>query len=234
MPSLIDMSDAVNSPAGDKQLKAVKDKQCPFCGQAFTSSSLGRHLDLFIREKNPKEPDGIHDVDEIRKVRGSVTRRQPRGGILLRRDISTSTGTPTARSRRSITTEDVDNSNHLSPSTQHDGLLSADAVQSQFPFIHPWEASGVIRNLPPKSGESDRTADAEGGQAPNVDAGRRPVAPQRVASRQALKAQLDGKQKMQEALDTARAAELALREMVGSMRAAKLVISVSCSVHTLP
>ena len=52
----------------EPQLKAAKDKNCPFCGQAFTSSSLGRHLDLYIRAKNPKAPDGIHIVEEIRKL----------------------------------------------------------------------------------------------------------------------------------------------------------------------
>lgn len=31
--------------------KAAKDRKCQFCGQAFTSSSLGRHLDLYIRPK---------------------------------------------------------------------------------------------------------------------------------------------------------------------------------------
>ena len=46
--------------------KSTKDRACPFCGQAFTSSSLGRHLDLYIKPKNPNPADGVHDVDEIR------------------------------------------------------------------------------------------------------------------------------------------------------------------------
>lgn len=45
--------------------------------------------------------------------------------------------------------------------------------------------------------------------------------PQRVVTRQMMKAQFDVKQKVQDALDTARAAELALREMISSWRAAK-------------
>ncbi|KAF1911931.1 hypothetical protein BDU57DRAFT_542548 [Ampelomyces quisqualis] len=64
-------------------LKAAKDKTCPFCGQAFTSSSLGRHLDLYIRPKNPKPADGIHVVDEIRRLRGGITRRQAKSGVSL-------------------------------------------------------------------------------------------------------------------------------------------------------
>lgn len=56
---------------------ASKDKQCPYCHQPFTSSSLGRHLDQFISKK---KPDGIHNVDEIRRMRGGITRRTARGG----------------------------------------------------------------------------------------------------------------------------------------------------------
>jgi hypothetical protein len=35
----------------DSSTKASKDRNCPFCNQAFTSSSLGRHLDLYIKPK---------------------------------------------------------------------------------------------------------------------------------------------------------------------------------------
>ena len=44
---------------------------------------------------------------------------------------------------------------------------------------------------------------------------------QRVFSRQMMKSSMDVKQRVQEAIDTAKAAELALREMMGSWRAAK-------------
>ncbi|OAL27063.1 hypothetical protein AYO20_09871 [Fonsecaea nubica] len=54
---------------------AVKDKECPYCHQQFTSSSLGRHLDQFISKK---KPDGVHDVEEIRRLRGGITRRTAR------------------------------------------------------------------------------------------------------------------------------------------------------------
>jgi len=60
---------------------AVKDKECPYCRQRFTSSSLGRHLDQFI---NKKKPDGVHDVDGIKKMRAGITRRTARGA---RRDV---------------------------------------------------------------------------------------------------------------------------------------------------
>ncbi|RMD42951.1 hypothetical protein DV735_g2189, partial [Chaetothyriales sp. CBS 134920] len=54
---------------------ATKDKACQYCHQKFTSSSLGRHLDQFIFKK---KPDGIHNVDEIRALRGGITRRTAR------------------------------------------------------------------------------------------------------------------------------------------------------------
>ena len=71
-----------SATTGNGQSKAStlpKDRPCPFCGQSFTSSSLGRHLDLYIKDKNPKPPDGVHDVDAIRNLRGKITRRQPKG-----------------------------------------------------------------------------------------------------------------------------------------------------------
>lgn len=94
--------------------KAPKDKNCPYCGQAFTSSSLGRHLDLYIKSKNPKAPDGIHNVDEIRRIRGSITRRQPRGSA--RRDASAVGGSQSG-SKRSPAASDTDSVSAQSPGT---------------------------------------------------------------------------------------------------------------------
>lgn len=37
--------------ASQNGAKASKDRKCEFCNQAFTSSSLGRHLDLYIKPK---------------------------------------------------------------------------------------------------------------------------------------------------------------------------------------
>ena len=68
--------------ASESQQKtvAVKDRACEWCNQLFTSSSLGRHYDSFI--KKAKEPDGVHDVDEIRKLRENITRRTARAKLL--------------------------------------------------------------------------------------------------------------------------------------------------------
>lgn len=62
--------------ATGQKVLAVKDKRCRYCHQLFTSSSLGRHLDQYLFKK---KPDGIHDVDEIRRLRSGITRRTARG-----------------------------------------------------------------------------------------------------------------------------------------------------------
>ncbi|KAH1330539.1 hypothetical protein KXV58_007263 [Aspergillus fumigatus] len=75
-----------NSPGGgddnqsqsagqSKNPASVKDRKCQYCHQAFTSSSLGRHLDQYLFKK---KPDGVHDVEEIRRIRSGITRRQAR------------------------------------------------------------------------------------------------------------------------------------------------------------
>ncbi|KAL9053585.1 MAG: hypothetical protein Q9162_004682 [Coniocarpon cinnabarinum] len=85
-----------------------KDRICPFCEQAFTSSSLGRHLDLYIREKNPKPPDGIHDVEEIRKMRRKITRRQPKGsGVATAKRKAEADNGPVNTSTRKIRTQET-------------------------------------------------------------------------------------------------------------------------------
>lgn len=78
--------------------KSSKDKACPFCHQPFTSSSLGRHLDLYIKPKNPKPADGIHDVEKIKAMRGGITRRQPRNSLRPKQEGESDHGTPMSAS----------------------------------------------------------------------------------------------------------------------------------------
>ncbi|KAI1101261.1 hypothetical protein F4804DRAFT_16068 [Jackrogersella minutella] len=204
---------AAESPGASKA-GAPKDRSCPYCGQAFTSSSLGRHLDLYIKEKNPKAPDGIHDVDAIRKMRGSITRRQPRGS-LARRDGSTP-GTPTASSKRSPAPD----LGSRQPVIPKDGQFVVDNQMPKYPFQPTWEATGVINDIPSRNGELKNSPDDSNGQ----DSRRLPM--QRAPSRTVQKSQLDARQKLADAMDTARAAELALREMLSSLRAAKQQIDM--------
>lgn len=177
---------------------ASKDKACQFCGVSFTSSSLGRHLDQFIKDKKPKPPDGVHDVEEIRRMRGNITRRQPRNS-LRRRETLTPAGTPKGTSSLKDSTSSQDLSKVASPFSPNNSNPKAQAPP-------PWELTGVIN-------EAVRNGDTNGNA-------RNPQ--QRAPSRQlAQKVQLDVRNKLTEASDSAKAAELALREVLGSLRAAK-------------
>jgi len=213
-------SNADTSVNGGKS-GAPKDKACPFCHQQFTSSSLGRHLDLYIKEKNPKPADGIHNVDDIRKMRGGITRRQPRNSA-SRREDSTPVGTPGAQDRRSPRT-DSERLGNRSPSLARNDAGASE--QMGFGRVKPgfhlnrgtWESTGVMNNIPPLMASDARSWDGE-----DRDGGRRLEPRSRSVSKQMLaKTTFEQKQKMIDALDNARAAELALRELIGSIRAAK-------------
>lgn len=199
---------------------APKDKSCPFCHQAFTSSSLGRHLDLYIKEKNTKPADGIHDVDEIRELRRGITRRQPRNST-SRREDSTPAETPGAQGRKSPPPKSEmggKRSPHLGRDSgaadmfNHNGNANFHINQAS------WEATGVMNNIPiTRNGGSVQSWDGD-----DRDGIRRPEGRNRSVSKQVLaKTTFEQKQKMVEALDNAKAAELALRELMGSLRAAK-------------
>ncbi|KAI1124731.1 hypothetical protein F5Y10DRAFT_23136 [Nemania abortiva] len=211
---------AAESPAAQKP-SAVKDRNCPYCGQAFTSSSLGRHLDLYIKEKNPKPPDGVHDVDAIRKMRESITRRQPRGS-LARRDNS-NPGTPGSSARKSPAP--APDPVIRPPAIPKEGQFVVDHQTLCYPFQPSWEATGVINDIPPTTADhGGRSGSAWEALRPRASPTRETSArqnSQRVPSRAAQKMQLDTKQRLADAMDTARAAELALRELLSSIRAAK-------------
>ncbi|KAK7953701.1 hypothetical protein PG988_014395 [Apiospora saccharicola] len=221
------MSDAGGNPASNSNDSpaaakpgAPKDRSCPYCAQPFTSSSLGRHLDLYIKEKNPKPPDGLHDVDAIRKMRGTITRRQPRGS-LARRDASTPS-TPTGSTATAPGKSSAHDANTQRPSIPKEGQYFVDQAP-KWPLPPSWEATGVMNDLPPRNGRFQ-----PGSQWDEADPTRRQsLQPQRVPSRAAQKQQLDARQKLTDAVDTARAAELALREMLSSWRAAKQHIDMN-------
>jgi hypothetical protein len=227
--------------AGDGNTpKLPKDRSCPFCNQAFTSSSLGRHLDLYIREKNPKASDGIHDVAQIRRMRQHVTRRQPRysqsrGGP---RAVDTPPlGTPTASAARQSLWSDGESvgsppppGRPPEPAAAHEpgrGATSATPTSQPigFPFQTPWQSTGVINDIPTADAASAARPPGASSHlaAPAAGAVSTPgPAPGRAVSHHiSQKLQHDAKHKNQDAQDCARAAELALREVLTSFRAAK-------------
>ncbi|KAJ4371782.1 hypothetical protein N0V86_008336 [Didymella sp. IMI 355093] len=188
-------------------LKAPKDKNCPFCGQAFTSSSLGRHLDLYIRAKNPKAPDGIHVVDEIRKLRGGITRRQAKGSISKKREDSNGECTP-VHGKHSVASE---GSGTLVQSPDDDMDDDDDDGDGSGGLgIDMGKTRGQFKDV--SWGSSNRVLSQRlGTKAPGM---------RRDASRQLRKQELEQRQQGSDDMETAKAAELALRELLRSVREA--------------
>lgn len=198
---------------------APKDKACPFCHQKFTSSSLGRHLDLYIKEKNPKPSDGVHDVDEIRKMRGGITRRQPRNST-SRREDSTPAGTPSAHDRRSPRPDSARGGRSPSLRRDDEGERGPQSRKTTWKLnAAGWETTGVMNVIPNlRNGDSVRSWDSDdrdGARKGDSNRGRS------VSKQMLAKTTFEQKQKMMDALDNAQAAKLALREILGSVRAAK-------------
>lgn len=123
---------AAGDDAGHPKGSMAKDKKCQYCHQAFTSSSLGRHLDQYLFKK---KPDGIHNVDEIRRIRSSITRRQARTSS--KRDSPDVSG----KGRDSI------------GSSSHDPVARP-REGARFLFNTPtWHSTGVINNIPDSSSQ---------------------------------------------------------------------------------
>ncbi|KAI9672940.1 MAG: hypothetical protein M1817_003104 [Caeruleum heppii] len=181
---------------------APKDKHCPYCNQGFTSSSLGRHLDLYIKEKNPKPPDGVHNIDEIRRLRGGITRRQARTS-----SVRANSSTPANRKQ---STDDA----QASPSTRDIAFEGFQPSKVRNSLNEPnWQVTGVMRDLPPSSrdGASSFSGRREMTRSTNNRAG--------IEQKQRLRSDMIGGQ----------AAELALREVLGSVKAANARLRVPTS-----
>lgn len=207
-----------NSTGNTPKYYAPKDKACPYCGQVFTSSSLGRHLDLYIKEKNPKPPDGIHDIEEIRRIRANITRRQPRSRTSLGRAVSTPTGTPRPGLKRDSFR---DSDACQTPTLPREGQYVVDSRLSRFPLTPGWDqptSNGVGPARTPEFSQGQHGPAADGVQD---STSQRPGMSRQVSRQVMQKAQLDAKHRLADAMDTARAAELALREVLGSWRAAR-------------
>ncbi|KAI2069829.1 hypothetical protein LOZ39_005201, partial [Ophidiomyces ophidiicola] len=122
---------------------AVKDKACAYCGQLFTSSSLGRHLDQYLFKK---KPDGVHDVDEIRRLRSGITRRTARSSTTT----TTTTTTTAAGGKASAATGSPEPSNEAPLVVPPQQLNPKGAGRGFRVFLNQpsWQATGVINDLP--------------------------------------------------------------------------------------
>ncbi|KAI6834083.1 hypothetical protein KC340_g2810 [Hortaea werneckii] len=238
--------------ASSQSLRSAKDRSCPFCGQAFTSSSLGRHLDLYIKPRNPKPADGVHDVEEIKKLRGGITRRQPKANLKPGANINASGW---GKNGSEAGTPDPEPSGRGTGGSGGGG--SAEKAHSSGPSLHPrhglaarvtdaspeyeppsnpmrehrrpvqtsfnapnWQATGVINDLPPRrpSSNPNQRHSEQFGQVQRIQQMRKDNAGNRV---QRPEAEDLSTLKLQEAAEVGRAAELALREIMGSLEAAK-------------
>ncbi|CEO60744.1 hypothetical protein PMG11_05300 [Penicillium brasilianum] len=116
---------------------AIKDRRCQYCGQAFTSSSLGRHLDQFLFKK---KPDGIHDVEEIRRIRSGITRRQAR----------------TSSGKRDGSPDSIQRKGTAGANTSGDSASKSRDAPVRMMFNTPtWHATGVINDIPNPSRSAD-------------------------------------------------------------------------------
>lgn len=184
--------------AGKTGAAAAKDKECQYCHQHFTSSSLGRHLDQFISKK---KPDGIHDVDEIRRLRGGITRRTARGSRKdkdsnQRGDTVSSQASPGPGTHVDIIPSNISDLNRLPPGGLHTRLNRLN-----------WQATGVITD--------PTTLDSPVAALPPTPAlVSSPSGTKRSFSTYAQDANPSSNG------ETTRALELALREVLDSLRAA--------------
>ena len=212
------MSDQTDSPAhGDVQshtpakVSVPKDRNCPYCHQAFTSSSLGRHLDLYIKPKNPKPPDGIHNVEEIRNMRSSITRRQARTPSLKKQQAE-------AQRIEHINTTAAQNStvrqileNTESGRSMHSPSTGDSQPQKNFGLLlnrAHWLATGVINDLPPRQDPLQAV---------------RPAPPRENARGTSSKTELEAQHRLTDQLEKGKAADLALKEVLHIVMEAKYV-----------
>lgn len=181
-----------NEGQSSTKIPASKDKECPYCHQKFTSSSLGRHLDQFLHKK---KPDGVHDVDEIKKSRAGITRRTARGkkGDLDHNDSHVTTA-------------------HQSPAHAQPSPAFLESLNKSAPGTNDvkfnrmgWQATGVITDTPSANTHAPSPTLATGG---NLAAGSK-------RSFSTYAADLPAS-----ANDTARALELSLREVLDAVSVA--------------
>jgi hypothetical protein len=191
-----DSDGGTNGIAQGKNPAAAKDKECPYCHQHFTSSSLGRHLDQYIFKKRP---DGIHNVEEIRRQRGGITRRTPRQGLSAKHDRAGSQPTRTSSSEA------------RSPPAANIDLLNGKVEGGLGTRLNAftWHSTGVINDL------DTHKLTSQTPRALTPTGTKRSWGTYETGQRNAPDSRVEGDK------DTIRALELALREVLDSLQAAR-------------
>lgn len=119
-----------SQPASRPTNQSVKDRKCQYCNQPFTSSSLGRHLDQFLFKK---KPDGVHDVEEIRRIRSGITRRQARN----------------SSGKREGSLDRAEKKGSSDPTAAPESSAKSRDAPVRMMFNTPtWHATGVINDIP--------------------------------------------------------------------------------------
>jgi hypothetical protein len=149
-----------------------------------------------------------------------------------RRESSTPAATPTAAGSGKFTNATLVPSKAEAPGGKSPTIVRqpmlADKAKGRVRLNSTtWQSTGVINDIPSiqQNVTSPNPQNSANGE-PSRPEGRRMVSRQLLA-----KSTFDQKQKMVEALDNARAAELALREILGSIKAAVYVITPVGGTH---
>lgn len=203
-----------DSGAGTGKTHARKDRECQYCEQRFTSSSLGRHLDQFLFRK---KPDGLHNVEEIRRLRGSITRRTAKGSGNAKQDREGSQCTPQ-------TTSPVNDNSPVGEIPVDINATPAEGLRYKLNAPN-WQSTGVINDLP----ASNTLSSALENVTP-ITGKRKSSSIETAAAKDILGLRSDlGNEK-----DTVRALELALREVLDNIQAARYVCLSSCTAGYHP
>ena len=196
-------SGAEDNGTAQSKVPAFKDRQCPYCHQAFTSSSLGRHLDQFL---NKKKPDGIHNVEEIRRTRSGITRRLARNGAKHESDERTNSPAPST--------------SNIAPAHEVESLNTAPPGGVRNSINRSiWQSTGVINGLPETTSLYPVQAQSLHGSTPTIST---PAGTKRTWTSFAKEQQrevMGHRGDLGNERDTARALELALREVLESLQA---------------
>lgn len=172
---------------------AVKNKQCPYCNQTFTSSSLGRHLDQYLYKK---KPDGVHNVEEIRQLRSSITRRTARGGTKQNSpEVSSASGAGSGSAATISAASAATGPDQHSVAPLQLNSSGADKPYRLLINQPTWHSTGVINDIPNSS----------------------PVSQLRIPS---TSLERSNRLTSSNSTETTRALELALREVLDSVKAA--------------